>query len=319
MARYLRIEYPDALYHIMSRGDRKDSVFLNDYCKLKFIEKLQESLIKYNVTCYAFCVMNNHYHIFVKTPDSNIKRFMFQLNTSYTNWYKSKTKKIGHVFQGRYKSILIEENSYALNVADYIHLNPLKDRVIMNLEDYPFSTYLNYISLNHHSITNLDCDFILKYFDEDPEKSHLKYQVHILKKDPNFTLNKRDFYKSTAYGSKSFKKKIEKKIKDFDLDEEIPSLKMNKKRGYKDYIPIFANFYNIEEDMIYKKFTGNNYRKLFVYFLAEYTRMKHREIAKIFGFHYTNVSLIKKDILKDFQKNSKSRKEFINFLKVINI
>jgi len=122
VARQLRIEYKGAFYHVISRGTGRDKIFLNDKDKLKFLEKLGEAVDKFNLKIHSYVLMNNHYHLLKETPEGNLSKAMHYINTSYSNWVKSKHQIIGSVFQGRYKSILVEKEAYFLTLSAYIHL-----------------------------------------------------------------------------------------------------------------------------------------------------------------------------------------------------
>ena len=145
MARALRLSFENAFYHITARGIRKENIFYSDKDKKVFLDKINETFEKYSFICYAYCLMDNHYHLFIQTPIANISEGMHYLNTSYANWFKAKYKLAGSIFQGRYKSILIDADSYALTLSAYIHLNPLRAGMVKKLEDYPFSSFLDYI------------------------------------------------------------------------------------------------------------------------------------------------------------------------------
>lgn len=123
MARPLRLKFENAVYHITARGNRKDDIFYSSQDKSNFIKKMNEMFEKYSFICYAYCLMNNHYHLFVKTSFANLSEGMHYFNTSYSNWFKAKYNIVGAVFQGRYKSILVDKDNYALVLSAYIHLN----------------------------------------------------------------------------------------------------------------------------------------------------------------------------------------------------
>ncbi len=130
MARQLRIEYPGALYHVISRGENREIIFNNDFDKYTFLKKTEEAVIKYCLKIHSFVLMNNHVHFLIETPFGNISKPMHNINTSYTNWYKAKYQKIGSVFHGRFKSILVEKEVHMLTVSTYIHLNPVRAKIV---------------------------------------------------------------------------------------------------------------------------------------------------------------------------------------------
>ncbi len=124
MARPLRLEFAGALYHVTSRGNRREDIFEDDADREAFLTTLGEACDTYNWLCHAYCLMDNHYHLLIETPDGNLSKGMRQLNGVYTQRFNRTHGRAGHVFQGRYKAILVDKNSYLLEVARYIVLNP---------------------------------------------------------------------------------------------------------------------------------------------------------------------------------------------------
>ena len=128
MARPLRIEYPGAAYHVMNRGNRRQQVFHSDRDYETFLLKLEEVGDTYQIEIRSFCLMPNHFHLYLCTPEGNLSRFMQALLTSFTVTKNRRDRRSGHLFQGRFKSILVEEELYGSEVSRYIHLNPITRR-----------------------------------------------------------------------------------------------------------------------------------------------------------------------------------------------
>jgi REP element-mobilizing transposase RayT len=147
MARPLRIEYPDAWYHVMNRGRRGEEIFKDKQDYSMFTELLQETSEMWNVRISAYCLMPNHYHMLVQTPGANISRSMRHLNGVYTQRYNSRHQYDGQLFRGRYKSILIDTDSYLLQAVRYIHRNPLEAGITEKMDSYPWSSHQGYISV----------------------------------------------------------------------------------------------------------------------------------------------------------------------------
>ncbi len=126
MARPLRIEYEGALYHLTSRGNRRERIFEDEADSRRFLELLEESLPRYAVLLHAFVLMGNHYHLLAQTERPNLARWMHWLVTSYTIGFNRRHRRVGHLFQGRYKSILVQADGYLLPLSRYIHLNPVR-------------------------------------------------------------------------------------------------------------------------------------------------------------------------------------------------
>jgi REP element-mobilizing transposase RayT len=116
MARPLRIEYEGAVYHVTSRGNERKPVFKDDGDREVFLDILHKVNKRYNFLCYAYCLMDNHYHLIIETPDGNLSKGMRQLNGVYTQAFNKRHHRVGHIFQGRYKAVLIQKESHLLEV-----------------------------------------------------------------------------------------------------------------------------------------------------------------------------------------------------------
>jgi putative transposase len=141
MARPLRIEYPGALYHVTARGNGGKKIFRYDRDRLYFLYLLGFLAERFHWSCHAYCLMDNHYHLVVETPEGNLSTGMRQLNGIYTQKYNWRYKKTGHIFQGRYKAIIIDRDSYFLKLCRYVVLNPLRAHMVEKPEDWKWSSY----------------------------------------------------------------------------------------------------------------------------------------------------------------------------------
>jgi len=141
MARPLRLEFAGALYHITSRGDRREDIYEDDADRADFLAVLGEVCDQHNWVCHAYCLMSNHYHLLVETPEGNLSQGMRQLNGVYTQHFNRRHGRTGHVFQGRYKAILVDKNDYLLELARYIVLNPVRAQMVRSAKDWPWSSY----------------------------------------------------------------------------------------------------------------------------------------------------------------------------------
>ena len=126
MARPLRIQYSDAYYHVTCRGNDRRSIYRDDSDRELFLEKLKASLEIYGVALHAYVLMGNHFHLLVQTPKANLSEFMRHFNIAYTGAYNRRHKRVGHLYQGRYKAILVEGDIYLLELSRYLHLNPIR-------------------------------------------------------------------------------------------------------------------------------------------------------------------------------------------------
>ncbi len=141
MSRPIRIEFPGALYHVTSRGDRREDIFEDDDDRHTFLKTLGQVVEQFNWLCYAWCLMDNHYHLLVQTPDGNLSKGMRQLNGVFTQASNRRHHRVGHLFQGRFKAILVDSDAYLLELARYVVLNPVRAGMVKRVADWPWSSY----------------------------------------------------------------------------------------------------------------------------------------------------------------------------------
>ena len=160
MARPKRIWYPGATYHIIARGNRKQDIFKDIDDRLAFLQKIAWIKSKVNFFLHSYVLMTNHFHLLLETSDVNIAKIMQDLNGFYTRYFNKKYNLDGHLFQGRYRSVLVEKEVYLLEVSRYIHLNPVKAGMVKYPEDYRWSSFPAYIGKKSDSICY--CDKLLE-------------------------------------------------------------------------------------------------------------------------------------------------------------
>lgn len=141
MARPLRLEFDGALYHVTARGDRGEDIYDDNEDREAFLTLLASVAERFNWLIHAYCLMGNHYHLLIETPNGNLAQGMRQLNGVYTQHSNRRHQRAGHLFQGRYKAILVQKDSYLLEVARYIVLNPVRAGMVRSAGDWPWSSY----------------------------------------------------------------------------------------------------------------------------------------------------------------------------------
>jgi REP-associated tyrosine transposase len=179
MARPLRIEFPGAIYHLTARGNGRAEIFLDDFDREAFLCVLGDVVGRYNWICHAYCLMSNHYHILIETPDGNLCEGMRQLNGIYTQKFNRRHGRVGHVFQGRFKSILVEKDSYLLELCRYIVLNPVRAEIVTRPEDYPWSSF-TFTARPGKGPEFLFTDWVLAQFGEKRRVAQNRYRKFVL-------------------------------------------------------------------------------------------------------------------------------------------
>jgi len=175
MTRPLRIEFAGAVYHLTSRGNAQQGIFLDDDDREGFLEILAHVIERYGWICYAYCLMGNHYHLLIETPDANLSRGMQLLNGVYTQKFNHKHKRVGHLFQGRFKAILVEKESHLLELARYIVLNPVRAKIVRHPRQYRWSSYRATVG-EAKPPGFLTVDWILTQFDQDLAHGRAAYR-----------------------------------------------------------------------------------------------------------------------------------------------
>jgi len=221
MTRPLRIEFPNALYHITSRGDRRENIYDDDVDREVFLDILGNVVTDYNWLCHGYCLMDNHYHLIIETLDGNLSKGMRQLNGMFTQATNRRHSRTGHLFQGRYKAILVDKDQYLLELARYVVLNPVRAKgMIRSIEDWPWSNYLAFIG-DAEKQEWLTADWVLSQFGENRVIGIENYKQFVLggvgqEIDVWSGLNGQIFLGNEAFVSK-MQKKIDNNVSDYSI------------------------------------------------------------------------------------------------------
>ena len=185
MARPLRLEFAHALYHVTSRGDRREDIYHDDPDRQAWLLVLAQVCKRFNWTVHAYCLMSNHYHLLVETPEANLSAGMRQLNGVYTQLTNRRHGRVGHVFQGRFKAIVVDKDNYLLELARYVVLNPVRAGMVQDPSQWPWSSYGAMLAPDlRPSADWLATDKSLAYFAPDKqlldrEKAQQRYVEHV--------------------------------------------------------------------------------------------------------------------------------------------
>lgn len=175
MARPLRLLYPGALYHITARGNERKEIFRTDHDRDAFLAILAQAVERYRLILHAYVLMNNHYHLLLETKEGNLPLAIRHLNGLYTSHFNRTHRRVGHLFQGRYKAILIEKESYLLELSRYIHLNPIRVKKNMRLGSHRWSSYFDYIG-KREAPKWLTTKVVLSQFGKSRRGSEIAYR-----------------------------------------------------------------------------------------------------------------------------------------------
>ena len=276
MSRPLRLEFAGALYHITSRGNRKEAIYEVDTDREGFLSVLADVCKTYNWECHAYCLMDNHYHLLVETPDANLSKGMRQLNGRYTQNFNREHHRVGHVFQGRYKAILIDKNSYLLELSRYIVLNPVRAHMVRSALDWPWSSYRATVG-EQVKPGWLNTDWLLSGFAQTKLKAIEAYKLFVsegkCQSSPWSELKNQIFL-----GDEQFVESMQGKIKDDKVLSEIP---ISQRRA----VPKGLSYYA-------KKYKKRNEAIVFAYASGGYSL---KEVGDYFELHYSTVSGIIKN------------------------
>jgi len=177
MSRKPRIHLPGGLYHVIFRGNGGQDVFLDYADRYRFYLLLQEGTCRFGYRVHAFCLMTNHIHIVLQVSDIPLSRGMHNLSFRYTRWLNWRQKRTGHLFQGRYKAVLVDRDSYLLELVRYIHLNPVRAGLVTTDEEYPWSGHRAY--LGQEILPWLTTDWILSQFGKSVTKARTAYMAFV--------------------------------------------------------------------------------------------------------------------------------------------
>jgi len=319
MSRPLRIQYPDAWYHVMNRGRRGEKIFETNEDYLSFIDLLEELDEVFNVRVAAYCLMFNHYHLLFQTPDANLSRSMRHLNGVYTQRYNKRHSCDGQLFRGRYKSIVVESDSYVLELVRYIHRNPLESGLVDNLQKYQWCTHKIYLS-NSKKWNWLHKDYILKLFSKSKPESIRLYKQFVLKETPeeiNQIFGRKNL--PSVLGSKSFINCIKDKFFNLNNFEEIPETKKLAPDIDKIKYAV-CKAYNIKAKELNVSRRGyfNEPRNVAVYLIRRLRNDPLKQVGQQFGIKkYSTVSSIVERVKFEMEVDKGLKKRIQNLAEIV--
>jgi len=177
MARKPRVHFPGALYHVISRGNQRQDIFLDEKDLKTYLSYLSEYKIRYPFRLYAYALMKNHFHLLLEVEEIPLSKIMQSLLFRYTRYFNKRYGKVGHLFQGRYRAILCDKDAYLLELVRYIHLNPVRAKVVMESERYSWTGHLSYLGKVRDGL--VEEDFVLGQFGHNKSLARRRYRQFI--------------------------------------------------------------------------------------------------------------------------------------------
>jgi REP element-mobilizing transposase RayT len=274
MTRPLRIEFPGALYHVTSRGNAGQAIFLDGGDKSKFLEVLLIVVERFNWLCHAYCLMENHYHIMIETPEGNLSRGMRHLNGVFTQVFNQRHRRVGHLFQGRYKAIVVEKERHLLSLCRYVVLNPVRAGLVRKPERWAWSSYRATVGEVRRP-RFLTVSWILSQF--EGRKREEKYKEFVLvgiKEDFPW----KDLKGQILLGAEEFVGKLGRLLKEKENIKEVP--RIQRYAGRRTLNELFGkgkrDGARIKDETIYAAYGNYGYTL--------------KEIAEHLGVHYATIS-----------------------------
>jgi len=274
MARPLRIEFAGALYHVTSRGNGREDIYLDDSDRELFMVVLGEACGLFNWTVHAWCLMGNHYHLLVETPDSNLSRGMRYLNGVYTQRFNRTHSHVGHLFQGRFKAILVEKEAHMLELARYVVLNPVRAGMVESAEQWSWSSYPAMVGLSGCPEW-FDREWLLGNFGESNRSAVRQYmrfvEDGVLQSSP-WSMLKNQIY----LGSDRFVEKVQSDLP--SRQQKLSEIPKAQKRSMPKSIEEYLTMTSSRDEAIVAAYKSGGYTL--------------QDIGSHFGKHYSTISRI---------------------------
>jgi len=329
MARPLRIQYPGALYHVTNRGNERKPIFKDDTDRLQFLKILSESMSTYNIRLYSFVLMTNHYHLQVETPLGNLSECMRHFNITYTSFFNRRHKRVGHLYQGRYKSILVDKDAYFAMVSRYIHLNPVKVGAIKRkaakeqleyLWAYKWSSLPGCITARNR-FEFVDYGIVLEEYGGDTLAGRKRYKKQIMTDLLDGLPLKEEIVGQSLLGEEYFVAWVKETFLEKEKDRERPSVAEIKRFLAKDEIlNTLSEVSGLPVQDILSQ-TGSM-RQMAMDLLYRRGGLKNPAIGKLMGIDYSTVSQGRKRVRekiiksKELQKILKTTEACLSRLKI---
>lgn len=309
MARPLRIEYEGAVYHVTARGNERAKIFFSKRDHERFKEYIAAAKNKFDLILHAYVLMTNHYHLIVETPQKNLSRIMHFINGSYTTYLNIKKKRTGHLFQGRYKAILVDKDNYLLELSRYVHLNPVRAKMAVRPEDYLHSSYRSYVTGKPEDIVSTET--ILRMSAAKRTDSAARYRDFVERAMGEELANPlQKVYGGMILGGRMFIRDTLQRVKSERIKSPETSHRKAVRSGLEveDIISACCEHFGVAREELIGDRSGVP-RKACVHLAKKYTPATNRDIAEKFGvLTYSAVAKINASVAKQLVTDRELRK-----------
>ena len=318
MACPLRVECPGAFYHAMHRGSAGEDIFISSRDRERFLEYLANTVERYEIKVHTYCLMSNHYHLLVETPHPNLSQAIKWINVSYAAYFNRKRRRTGHLFQGRFKSILVDADEHLKHLSRYIHLNPLRAKIVEVLPEYKWSSYLAFIG-KVKVPQWLETDWLLSLFGKKRKSAARNYQTFVETVDSTQLENPaKELTAGFILGGAEFVDWVKETfLAARSKDREIPQLTVLKPRlTPNEVVAAVCNEFNWDRHLILQKGRKKNLaRDVAIYLCRDLTGESGVELGRYFGnISGAGITVRHNHISKEIQNNRRLKGK-INRLK----
>ncbi len=292
MARPLRLEYPGAVYHVTTRGHERSSIFRSDVDRRKFLELLSSIARGEKWRIHAYCLMTNHYHLLVETPLGSLSRGMRSLNGRYTQWFNWKHKRRGHLFEGRFRSVLVQKETHLLELCRYVVLNPVRAGLARRPGDWRWSNYQ--VTAAGKRGDWLEVDWTLAQFGSDRSLARQEYRRFVAMGKGQ--RDEESLLRGPYLGDREFRSRLQKMIEGRQLVDQVP---LRYRRAAEPDLEAIrravAAEWKVSAEALSRSRGGED-KKAAIYLARKLTRLGGRQIGEAFGVKAARVSNIVTEI-----------------------
>jgi len=312
MARPLRIEYAGAIYHVMSRGNARQRIFLHDGDREKMLKDLEDTVVRCGWELFSFCLMPNHFHLFFRTPQPNLSRGMQRLLSTYANGFAKRHRRPGHLFQGRFKGELVEDETYFWTVSRYIHLNPVRGKrpLVRHPREYGWSSYRGYAD-KRKRLSWLAYDVLLDAWQgemggSDPSPAYRRYVEQGVISPPENPFSKAAY--GWLLGCQEFVERIRQEVKPPRFADEVPRARLLGSVNLETVLEHVIDYYGVAPELLASRGNGHIARAVSAWLARRLTSATLRELSIPLGLgRPESVSNLTRRIDQQIEKDSQLR------------